>query len=78
MKVGEIIPITMDNKFHFALVMGATIFTIALFVFGTNMELITPMASVFFGVLGLFLVLLVVAIVVIIFHDNKNSKGYHE
>ena len=34
MKVGEIIPITMDNKFHFALVMGATVFTIALFAFG--------------------------------------------
>jgi len=78
MKVGEIIPITMDNKFHFALVMGASVFTIALFAFGTNMELISPVASIFFGVLGLFLVLMVIAIIVMIFHDNKNNKGYHE
>jgi membrane protein DedA with SNARE-associated domain len=78
MKVGEIIPLTMDNKFHFGLVMGATVFTIALYAFGTNMDIMSPVASIFFGVLGLFLVLIVIAIVLIIFNDNKKSKGYHE
>ena len=78
MNVGEIIPVTTDNKFHFGLVMGATVFTIALFAFGTNMEIMSPVASIFFGVLGLFLVLMVIAIVVMIFHDNKqNRKRLH-
>jgi membrane protein DedA with SNARE-associated domain len=78
MKVGEIIPANKNNKFHFGLVMSATMFTIALFVFGTNMEIMSPVASVIFGIMGLFLILIVVAIVGMIFHDNKHKrKGTH-
>ena len=71
MRVGDIIPVSMGNKFHFALLAAACLFTTALFAFGSNQDLLSPVASVFFALMSLFLVLIVIAILIIIYQDNK-------